>query len=312
MNALALLTPLLTAAALGLLGPKLARRLPPREASWLISCGSAVAALSAAGGLAVVAAVLVGQLPELAALGHWSPPVLRADAPTEPGIAALALAALCAAAGAALLVAAREVLALRSARRSCRRLAGPEGELAVVDGPGAGAIAVPGRPGRILVSRSLLATLGPEERRVLLAHERAHLAHAHHRHRALVAVAVAINPLLRPLRGAVTLATERWADEEAALEIGDRRRVAEILARVALLGDRLPPLAGGGLAGAGFADAAVVDRVAALLASAPRRSVTVWTGLAVVLLVAGAVAASGLAAEIENVFELAGHAYGAV
>jgi Zn-dependent protease with chaperone function len=76
----------------------------------------------------------------------------------------------------------RVVRARRATRRELRRLCesrGP-GELAVVPVPQPHAFAVPGRPGRVLVTQGLLGLLDGPERRVVLAHERAHLAGWHH------------------------------------------------------------------------------------------------------------------------------------
>jgi predicted transcriptional regulator len=46
--------------------------------------------------------------------------------------------------------------------------------------------------------------------------------------------AAAVNPLLAPVREAVTYLVERWADEEAAEAVADRRLVARAVARAAL------------------------------------------------------------------------------
>src|SRR5262249_649712 len=43
------------------------------------------------------------------------------------------------------------------------------------------------------------------------------------------------NPLLRPTAASVARATERWADEDAAASVGDRRATARALARAPLL-----------------------------------------------------------------------------
>jgi Zn-dependent protease with chaperone function len=131
--------------------------------------------------------------------------------------------------------------------------------------------ALPGRPGRIVVSTSMLATLGPAERRALFAHERAHLAKAHHLFVVVVDVLAATNPLLRPLTGAVRYTTERWADEIAAGQVGDRSVVARAVGKAALA-TRADP---GGQAPDGVLLAAtagpVPRRVAALLTGPPAR-----------------------------------------
>jgi Zn-dependent protease with chaperone function len=96
------------------------------------------------------------------------------------------------------------------------------------------AFAVPGRPGRILVTQGLLALLDGSERRVVLAHERAHLAGWHHGLRAVAEVSAAINPLLIPVRQSVEFLVERNADEHAATVSGSREITARALAKAAL------------------------------------------------------------------------------
>src|SRR5262245_64870362 len=119
MSTVAIAVPLACGAGLGLAGGSLARRLPPSHAAWLISGGAVVVSLSALVVLALVASVLVGQLHELADLGHWSPSALHRHAMTEPGVGAGALVVLVAGVIAAARVGAREVGALLEVRRSC-------------------------------------------------------------------------------------------------------------------------------------------------------------------------------------------------
>src|SRR5437764_56849 len=117
--------------------------------------------------------------------------------------------------------------------------AGGVAELAVIDAGAPSALAVPGRPGRIVVSSGMLRRLDAAQRRALLAHERAHLRHRHHLHQSATAVAAGLNPLLRPLQSAVRLSCERWADESAA-RASSRRTVAEALLRAAVAQPTLP------------------------------------------------------------------------
>ena len=304
MSTMAILLPLLVAASMGLAGPQLARRLPPRDATWLISVGAVISALTAVAVLFLLGAVLLAQVPNFAGIGHWSTTTLRQESPIEPGLGAISLLAASASACAMAYVGTRQARATVAAHRACRDGAGSE-DLVVIDGEEPGAFAIPGRPGRIVVTRSLLRLLTPGERRVLLAHERAHLEGGHLWHRYAVALAIAANPLLRPLSGAIAYTTERWADEQAASALGDRRRAARALARVALLSGRTshqhPRLAAGQLA--------VPDRVWALLADPPRRRPVL--SLATVVLLALAIAAAiAVEMRIENAFDLAVHVYG--
>ncbi|MER7187485.1 M56 family peptidase, partial [Streptomyces hyaluromycini] len=70
---------------------------------------------------------------------------------------------------------------------------------------------------------------------------------------------------LRPLRTAVVYTAERWADEEAARSVADRRTVARAIGRAALLSAGTPAPTLAALAGTG----PVPRRVAALLGPAP-------------------------------------------
>jgi len=93
------------------------------------------------------------------------------------------------------------------------------------------AFAVPGRPGRVLVTQGLLALLDGKERRVVLAHERAHLTGRHSGLRAAAEVCAAINPMLVLVREAVAFLVERNADEHAATVSGSREVTARALAK---------------------------------------------------------------------------------
>ncbi|MEA2444692.1 MAG: hypothetical protein QOJ12_1984 [Thermoleophilales bacterium] len=290
--------PLAAAACFGVAGPAVARRLPPMHATWALSAGGVLAALTSVAVLALLGSVLVGQEPDVARHGHWSVAALRAHAPVDRDVAAAALIAAVVFSAVAAIAGGRRAWALLSAYRSCRDLPTATGELVVIQSARAAAYAVPGRPGRIVVSQSLLAALPAAERQAVIAHERAHLAHAHHWHLAAVNVAAALNPWLIPLRAAAHRAAERWADETAAEAVGDRRVVARALTSAALLGTARPAPA---LAAA--ADA-VPERVAALLRQPPRPRHGLVAVVALLLLVATA-AAIASTADVENLFELA-------
>jgi Zn-dependent protease with chaperone function len=165
---------------------------------------------------------------------------------------------------------ARAVRVLRVRRASARevralcRSCGP-GELAVVPVAAPHAFAVPGRPGRVVITQGLLRLLDGKERRVVLAHERAHLAGWHHGLRALAEVCAALNPMLIPVREAVAYLVERNADEHAATVSGSREVTARALAKAALAesGWRHRTVLG-------FFTCKVSARVAALQAGPPR------------------------------------------
>ncbi|MFI1031491.1 M48 family metalloprotease [Streptomyces sp. NPDC020951] len=89
---------------------------------------------------------------------------------------------------------------------------------------------------------TMLGALSAEERRVLLAHERAHLAHRHARLCTAVTLAAAANPFLAPVRDAVAFLVERWADERAAGVVCDRASTDRaITRRIAALQADPPP-----------------------------------------------------------------------
>lgn len=263
----AIYCPFAVSLLLGLAAPGLARRLPPATATRLLTGSAVVAAASSCVALAVLAATLLGQLPPVVAAAHWSPAAL-AHGPVPRPVAALAAAALTVLALRGGRVAVRQARALLAARAFCRGC-GAGGQLVVLDEE-IETTAVPARDGRILVSRRGLAALPPAERRALLLHEGAHLAHRHHRYRLAAELAAAVDPLQRSLPAAVRFATERWADESAASAVGDRAVVARVLARSGLRAAARPraPWAPVALRSGG---PAVVDRVQALLAPAPRQ-----------------------------------------
>ncbi|MFD4528656.1 hypothetical protein ACFWP7_33015 [Streptomyces sp. NPDC058470] len=122
----------------------------------------------------------------------------------------------------------------------------------------------PWQAGRILVTSAILGALEPAERRVLPAHERARLAHRHSALATAVALAAAANPLLTPVRSTVTSLLERWADEEAADAVGDRRTTARAPARAILVARRTRP---GGAPHS--SEHAVTRRITALQAAPP-------------------------------------------
>src|SRR6266478_3334125 len=116
----------------------------------------------------------------------------------------------------------------------------PGGLVVVVPGHSIEAYALPGSPGRIVVSGRLLDVLDDRGRAALLAHEHAHLTGRHHLFTTVAHLAAAANPLLLPVARAVDYTVERWADECAATITGDRRLVASTIGQVALLATPRP------------------------------------------------------------------------
>jgi Zn-dependent protease with chaperone function len=254
------------AALFGLVAPFIARRIAPAAATWLLSIGSLVSGACAACSLGLLGMTLIAQNPAIAAEGHWSITALRHADPVRFPVAvtALGLLALCLARFAIVLL--RRGRALQQAYRLNRDVDDTGSDLVVLPDSGFDAYAVPGRPGRVFVTRGMLTLLSREECDVMLAHERAHLRHHHHWHRLAVTIGRSLNPLLSAVPRTQTWVTERWADEDAAR--GSERRVVAAALRRAAAADRVDGRPDVALA---YAADTVESRVAALLRSPPRR-----------------------------------------
>ncbi|AKN74095.1 MULTISPECIES: M56 family metallopeptidase [Streptomyces] len=240
-------------------------RLHPRTATRLLTAVAVVMAVCSTLCLALLMVVGTAQLPGNPLPDGWSDPEVRAAVPHDEvaGRAAIPALAVVTAACARTLWRHRRVT-----RRARRALAGvPAPTVAVLPDDTPYAYALPGGRGRgrIVVTTALVAGLTSAERRALFAHERAHLTARHHRHLLAAHLAARANPFLRPLRTAVVYTAERWADEEAARAVGDRRTVARAIGKAALLAPRTPVPTVAALAATG----PVPRRVAALLAPAP-------------------------------------------
>jgi Zn-dependent protease with chaperone function len=126
------------------------------------------------------------------------------------------------------------------------------------------AYAVSGRDPHIAVSRELVDTLTPAEFGAVISHERSHLVNRHHRFVLTARRATAFAIWLVPMISALRYQLERWSDEDAAEECGDRELLAMTIAKVALSDhDRRSALAIG--------NHHVRRRVEALLAQPPGR-----------------------------------------
>jgi Zn-dependent protease with chaperone function len=237
-------------------------RLSPTRGTVITVVGAAV--LCAAGttwALVLLALTLLGFTPLAVAEATERGVVLVQPVPGVVG--ALAAVALTFGLARVVRVARTRLATRRELRELCRSCA--PGELAVVPVDEPHAFAVPGRPGRVLVTQGLLALLDGKERRVVLAHERAHLTGRHSGLRAAAEVCAAINPMLVLVREAVAFLVERNADEHAATVSGSREITARALAKAALAeanGSRQTAL--------GFIACSVNARVAALHAAPPR------------------------------------------
>ena len=266
----ALVLPAVVAVVVGLAAGRLQRHLSPAVAAAAFAAFAGLAAVAVSGAVIVLAALFVAQIPWVAANVEWCR-TLAADHSLPTWL------------GAGLVVGVVAMVTGVGRRRPFRRTAFPPGtdELVVLPSDEPKAYAVPGRPGHIVVSAGMLRRLDDDERRVLLAHERAHLHRAHHRYVLVADVAASAVPMLRPLRERVRFATERWADEDAAVAVGDRRLVARAICRAALVQHD----SGGVLA---LAELGVPARVDAMLdaGSVSPRRVTAASAIAALVAVA--------------------------
>jgi Peptidase family M48 len=278
-----------------------ARRLPPALATCALSAGGLLVAAASTAALGFLGLTALGQVPLLARLGRWSTPELTRHNPVPTSLACIALLLLTFLAvrvTRALLAAAS---ALLESHRVAAGLAAHSGELVVIDRPEPAAYAVPGHPGRIVISTGLLRRLNAGERRAVLSHERAHLTQHHHLHHTAAALAAAANPFLVRLPALVAASCERWADESAGRDV-PRVVVADALTSAgtgALRPSNMAVLAG-------VVD--VADRVLALQRPTPR--VARWRVMALASLL-GVVALTTLDAgyDVNGLFEGAQNAY---
>lgn len=243
---------LAAAMAMAVLVTGVHRRLPPVLAAQTLSATIMVMSAAAVPSLWLIG---LGYLAHVRVFGMalgWCTHVLDAHArvPAWAGLPALGVAVT------ASVAAVRVALSYRRMRCSHRST------VEVADHVEPFAFTLPGRGGQIVMSRGLMELLSDDEQAIVLAHERAHGEHRHDRY-LLVAQIAATVPLLRPLARRLRYTLERWADEIAADQCGDRRTVARTLSKVAL-GTAVP------VGALGFGGLGVTGRVTALLAPPAR------------------------------------------
>ncbi|MDT4891703.1 MAG: hypothetical protein QOE97_738 [Pseudonocardiales bacterium] len=297
---LAWLAPALVGLALAASARRIALYTSPRAATMLLTLAGLTVALASGLLLCVGAVVGVAETPLSAVIGRWSPTTVQADSglPVMWGAASGLLAAI--------LMTSATVSVARMYRQR-RRVAGyvrslpSSGGVSVVPAAPGGAFAFGGIHRRIVVAAPLLQRMSPAQRDALLAHERAHLRHRHDVYTRLARLSVAANPLLGRVAGAVDLAVERWADEVAVRETGDRGAVASALA-VAALAPREPGVGSGAVLGAVGAD--VVERVQLTMQPRPGRTL-VWAGVLVLAIGTCWSAAAVVVQHVHHLLELA-------
>jgi hypothetical protein len=302
--------PLIVPALAALAARPLADRLPPAAATWLLTASGLALALASSAVLGMLALSALVRIPAVATLAHLSRPAIASGPVSLPvAIAAGGLFATAAvAAGGAVWRRSRAIVA---AHRHASSLPGA-GQVVVTEDAAADAYTVPGWPCRIVITQGMLHALSAGEREVLLAHERSHAQRSHYLFTSAARLAAAANPLLRPVAAQVGYAVERWADEQAAAQAGDRPLAARAIAHAALATSAAPPRRRSAMAALGLItqegkrsrcgehrpDGAagrgelrragpVPRRVAALLAPPPRLRLLLLTAAIVLVAVSG-------------------------
>ncbi len=222
--------PLVIVFTFGVIVPPLSHRARPGMAVWMLSAGGFLLTICLVASVSVVVALGVGQLAPFAQLGHWSARAVTLNSPYQAWsiwMATIFLVVAMARAAAALWTQGRRLCAAWSVSHGS-----PDGLLVMADDHPF-AYAVPGWPGRIVVSRGLLRDLDGVGRRALLSHEQTHLSARHDLHSLVTGLATALNPFLFRLPAALSLACERKADEVAARAVGDRVAVARAITTAA-------------------------------------------------------------------------------
>jgi Zn-dependent protease with chaperone function len=261
-------SPLVAATLLAIAATSVHRWLPPRLASRFVTTALVLVAIAALPTLLIVAVAFLAHAPVVGLGFEWCARAfgLHEAVPAWIGLPIVLII------GWGAVRTSRVVREHRRLRIDVRR------PVYVADSVTPYAVTLPGRAGQIIVSTALLDGLDESERRVVIAHERAHARYRHDRYVLVAALCAAALPPLRTLSNRVTYSIERWADEAAAAVCGDRRLVAVTLGKVAL--HRQPATV------SGFAGLGVASRMGALLeppVGNPRRPLVIAMWSAVVM-----------------------------
>lgn len=284
------------------------RRASPRAAASSVTVATVVLAATTGAALALLAWPLAARLPLVAHRGGWRPGAVESGVPVPEVVSALAALVLVVVIARAMLEARRVLQGLgQTAAMHAGLPPRSAGAVALVDDPRPIAHALPAthtHPGVVVMSTGMLGVLDEGEQAAVLAHEHAHLSHAHRLYVVVAGLAAAVNPLLSLCRDDLGFALERWADEDAAAgtsRVVTARALAKAaLAKLSSLRPGMAPAPAMELVRLG-----VPQRVEALLEdpkASRRRAVLAW-------LVAG-VAVVGIAAivwatrDTEHLFEL--------
>lgn len=234
MNLL-LIAPLLLTLGGIVAGWFLPRFVAPATCTWALTAAVVLAAASVSSALLLVTLAASSELHAVSDALGWCRALYPGDHGAAPWAGAVA--------GVLLVAAAVRALRYRGRVRAEHAPFANIDGLEIIASHEPIAFAVPGRPGGVVIGSTLLGHLDPDERSAVLAHENAHLRLHHHRYVHIVELCASAFPFLVPLARQVRFATERWADETAATDLGSRRTVARAIARVALMssGDQLSP-----------------------------------------------------------------------
>ncbi|ONI77954.1 hypothetical protein ALI144C_31645 [Actinosynnema sp. ALI-1.44] len=222
----------------------LADRLRPDLAARAFAWSAIVAAVSSALNLLSFALKALAEIPAIARAGDWSYQVVLDDTAHVPWVSWFSFAWTVFIVAAVIWQVLRHSRAMRSAYREAELL-GAGGEVVIVPDQRVDAFALPGKPGRIVVTRGMRDALDETQYAAVIAHERAHLAHNHQRLVWLASLAAVIHPALIPVARKVKFLVERAADEHAARELGDRGKVAKAIGLAALAASARPAVVNG-------------------------------------------------------------------
>ncbi|GAA1413022.1 M56 family metallopeptidase [Catellatospora coxensis] len=258
-----LVAPALVSIALRLV----ADRLPPGRGAYVVAWSAAATAAASLANLLVFALKAVAQVPAVGTAFGWSAHTVHQDTAHVAWAPILSVGLLTASVTAVSVKARRHRRVLAEARS----LTDGTATVLVLPDERPEAFAVPGRPGRIVVTTAMREHLTATQLDAVIAHEQAHLDAGHHRLVALADLAAVGHPALWWVARHVGYLVERDADEQAARAVGNRRTVAHAIGRASLAA---PPALGLGLNAAGRGGA-IPRRVASLL-DPPRPGASHW------------------------------------
>ncbi|WP_144122659.1 M56 family metallopeptidase [Catellatospora sichuanensis] len=280
-----LIVPVLVSIAVRLL----ADRLPPGRAARAVAWSAAATAAACIANLLVFTLKAVAQVPAVASWFGWSARTVYDDTAYVAWVPVLSAVLLLASVTAVSVRTRRHLRTLAEARRYIDGAA----SVLVLPDDRPQAFAVPGRPGRIVITTGMREHLSSAHLDAVIAHERAHLDAGHHRLVALADVAAAAHPALWWVSRHVGYLVERAADEYAAEAVGDRRTVAHAIGHASLAA---PAAVGLGLHAAGRGG--VVPRRVASLLHPSKPGASGWRAVPVLL------AASSLVWTVEAAYDL--------